>query len=485
MADPVDFQKITDLMESMVARDANFASRGLTAETKDAINQAHRAGTLSAHDFFHNEHLVKDGEATPFAQLCAGRYDQDNAAGCSLEQHRSLHREVLSSLIAAAPADLAGRRQDQQGDTALQCYLDIDYHTLTDCVEARSVAELLERGGLDVDAEYGVRGTTTSLYKAVSMGRPELVRMLLSAGAPAARDNRAMERAVFSDKAEILGLLLSAGAGDSSGGLRNAFLGAARADSLACMSLLADADAFDSEMRWYALREAIRNQAWSCVEGLLARPDMLADSATLQGSFGVLVDGINWDDQDAPRQAIDVATSLIAAGLPRPSLSGYDKWLYEHYGFKTNQRAAQRVGWWRKHQPSSRQRRALLSHLLKELEVPAGTGLLHSAIKFEAPAADLQLICEQAPEQVNQPDESGIPPLQALLLQTRAPDAKVTGAQVKALLEYGADPNVHSAKHPDALTLARDYCPEQVALLLEDYGAVANQVAGADGVRFA
>ena len=483
----VDVQKIIDLLESMSASHAGYAE-ALTVKAKDAIIQAARAGTLSAHDFFSNE--SRDGKAcmpTPFAQLCRGFYEPNNARGLSLDRYRALAREVLAGLVAAVPADLAAQRQSHYGETVLQCYLGMDYQYDSAWVDAKAVAGLLERGGLVLAVEYGPQGTNSSLSKAVALRRPELVRMLLSAGAPAADDQKALDAAVRTDNAEVLGLLLAAGAHADS----QVFEMAAGEDSAACLGLLARTEPFLASTYHGALVMAITERSWGCLPDLLARPDIPDDLFFCQGGegFKVLALKIKWDHPDTQQRAMDDVSSLIGAGLPPAALSGYAKGLYEVFPAVSKDRFFRRAvsgSTWCPNRPSTRQRRALVGHLLKELEVPAAPGLLHAAIKAEAPAADLQLICEQAPAQVNQPDKSGTPPLLALLTQACDRESKVTEAQARALLEAGADPNVSQANGTDALTLAKRYCPEGMALLLEEYGAVdaaKPDPAGQDAAR--
>ena len=463
----MDYEKVIAVMESLYSTDRR--PDGLSFEVKESISRAARAGTLSAHDFFHNKRLGLNEDDTPFAQFCAARYNPYNAAGLSLEQHQALTREVLVDLLDAVSDGGARRRQGCYDDGVLQCYLGSEGHGAL--VDDQAVARFLERFGLDVAGEYGGRrAASTSLFLAARLGRPELVRSLLRAGAPATADYQAMWAAVRDDNVPVLELLLGAGAGDRADHMARVYSAAAADNKPGCLALLAGAEDFPGPVVEEALGLAIHNRAWPCVEILMSRPDTLPDLGRFFGAgrgFSALKAGIIWSDQGAQQALMATLSSLLGAGLPRPALSGYIKGLYEFYS-GAPKRAS---GPFARNEPSSRLRRALLGHLLEELEIPPPDGLLEAAIRAGAPAADMELICAQAPGQINEPNEDGRPPLLALLSKASRPGAKVTGPQVKALLEAGADPNVSQVNGTDALTMAKRYCPEQVALLLEEYGA--------------
>ena len=151
---------------------------------------------------------------------------------------------------------------------------------------------------------------------------------------------------------------------------------------------------------------------------------------------------------------------LVEVGMPTTSLTGYVKYWYEN---------PQR--WTRKDAfPSSKDRRELLEHMLNRYGARPCEGLLHAACAAGAPASDLTLLAAADPGQVNLAGPDGATPLLALLACNHG--KPIGKAQLRALLDLGADPNLPGPEGTTALSLATQNGDAYVSLL-EEYGAKA------------
>ena len=169
----------------------------------------------------------------------------------------------------------------------------------------------------------------------------------------------------------------------------------------------------------------------------------------------------------ALEQAFNSLDWLVRQGISPDILTGY---LADLYMPNKDARSS-------RFEPNSVDRRALTSRLINDLGARPCEGLLWQACKAKAPAADLALLAEHAREQLNTPGPDGYTPLAALCRHHEQWQGRpvASRAQVKALLDAGADPNVDSILQPgtrpvSTFTLIQNSCPEHVDLLL-DYGA--------------
>ena len=462
MSDTIDHRKITTVLESLKKVTFNDA---FIAETLAAA----KAGDLSVEDCFHRPPVgAARGKDSPFALLCEAGYDPDNVAGLSLDDHRSLRRGVLARLLKALPAGRADAPQNSWGASVLECYLRVAPPAGE--VDNEVLAGLLGRPDVNVNPP---RAEDSPLAFAVRLGRPDLVALLLSVGADGPKDKRALMHAITGDNGPILKLLLDAGAlaVHPTRNLRaEAFLYSAQWNKPAALGLLADTPEVGSIDYDGGLANAIRAKAWPCVEVLLGHSSYTPDdSFFLEGSEGAYTveRGITWSSRDAEQSVMANLSNLVRAGLPGETLSGYAKSLYLNYRSRPPG-----TGRWSLsgNAPTTRQRRAVLGHVLKELGAPACAGLLHAAVQAGAPASDLALICAHAPDQINEINQDGKTPLLVLLSKAAKPAFKVREAQIKTLLDTGGDPNLAGPDGTTAWALARRWSPH-LTDLLNDAGA--------------
>ena len=471
MTDTIDHENIARVLESLKKVTFNDA---FIAETLAAA----KAGTLAVEDCFRLPLAARThiGDS-PFALLCGAYYNPDNAAGLSLDEHRALRREVLGQLLKALPEGLLAAPQNTGGLPILDCYL----RSTDDAggVDDEVLGGLLGRPSVNVNPPPGHRANARSpLAAAVQRGRTRPVELLLEAGADASRDKIALMTAILADKAPLIKALLGAGAG--SGGknlLSEAFYYSAKENKPVALGLLAQAPALGGLDYDNGLAYAIQAKAWPCVEMLMRHPGYTPDDSFFQDEGRARLErGVSWTAPDAEQSVMANLSALAQAGMPGEALTGYAKGLYQRRARLSLFSNA----------PTSLQRRTVVAHILEGLGARPCAGLLNEAVNAGAPGADLALISAHAPDQINEPNRlDGLTPLLLLLAKASLPNVKVTAAQIKALLNAGADPNMAAPNGTTALSLARRWCPDQTGLLVE-MGASAGQMSPTNAaIKFA
>ena len=360
---------------------------------------------------------------SPFGNLCLAAFTAD---GPNEPRAKEAVVRAVDQIIAGTAGPECDFEQERTGIPLLHYYL------LSGASTPGQLSRLLALPNIDINAVH--EGSGNALHAALRHGLQEQAMELIRAGAtvgerPEGQPSAltlALHRSYFDEAT----LMLSSGAPPS--------------DETAIATCI---QCYNNDPRYQTMLTRLVRGAGGVSDELLHDALVDADDGALRALLGLLNEaGAGPDPDFFRRNAANLVMSardwyprmyqgmerakdrfdyLASLGVSPDALTGYLRALYEP-DFKGHPCT----------RPRSAQRRALLDHLVTGHGARLCAGILWQACKAGAPSAELALLTQLAPEQINVAGVDGKTPLLTLLWHQVA-----SKAQVRVLLEAGADPD--------------------------------------------